>query len=150
MDASPPTPAPLRERLPGYLSAFTLGLAGGGLVGVIVWLATSIPLLDAVVFVYSGLGALLLLVGGVRGIGYGKSGGGSEEAVAGRGSSPEGSAGEGASTWPGWSAGRDRLERRRRRMSAPPDPGTFWQVVAGFAYVGLGVALNLLFAPWAG
>ncbi len=31
-------------------------------------------------------------------------------------------------------------------MSAAPDPGSFWQVVAGFAYMGLGVALNLLFA----
>jgi len=150
MDTPPPTPAPLRERLPGYLSTFTLGLTGGGLVGVIVWLATSMPLIDAVVFVYSGLGALLLLVGGVRGIGYGKSGGGSEEAVADRRSGPEGSAGEGASTRAAWPAGRDPLERRRRRVSAPPNPGTFWQVVAGFAYVGLGVALNVLFAPWPG
>ncbi len=46
--------------------------------GVIVWLATSMRLIDAVVYVYSGLGALLLLVGGVRGSGYGRSGGGSE------------------------------------------------------------------------
>jgi len=145
MDAPPLKPAPLRERLPGYLTAFTLGLAGGGLVGVIVWLATSMRLIDAVVFVYSGLGALLLLVGGIRGRGYGKSGRGSEDAAAG-GGSPQGAAGEGASTRVGWPAGSDPLERRRRRVSAPPDPGTFWQVVAGFAYMGVGVALNLLFA----
>jgi len=147
MDATPAAVKPLRERLPGYLVFFALGLAAGGLVGVVVWLATSLRLIDAVVYVYSGLGALLLLVGGIGGSGYGKSGGGSEEAVAGRGSSPEGSAGEGASMRAGWPAGRGPLERRRRRISAPPDPGTFWEVVAGIAYVGLGVALNLLFAP---
>ena len=147
MDAPPPKPASLRERLPGYLTAFTLGLAGGGVVGVIVWLATSMRLVDAVVYVFSGLGALLLLVGGIRGSGYGRSGGGSDETVAGRSSAGEGSPGAGASKRAGWAAGRDPLERRRRRMSAAPDPGSFWQVVAGFAYMGLGVALNLLFAP---
>jgi hypothetical protein len=147
MDATPPTPAPLRERLPGYLIAFALGLAGGGLVGVIAWLATSMRLIDAVVYVYSSLGALLLLVGGIRGSGYGKSGRGSEEAVAGRGSRPEGSAGEGASTRAGWPERRHPLEGRRRRISAPPDPGPLWQVMAGLAYLGVGVALNLVFAP---
>lgn len=147
MEATPPTPAPLSERLPRYLTAFALGLAGGGLAGVIVWLATALRLIDAIAYVYSGLGALLLLVGGIRGSGYGRPGGALDEAVAGRRSSREGSAGAAAPRRTGWPSGHDPLERRRRRMSFAPDPGSFWQVMAGFAYLGLGVALNLLFAP---
>jgi len=133
MDAAPPARTPLRVRLPGYLVAFALGLVGGGLVGVVVWLATSVRMADAVGYTYSALGVLLLLVGGLRGTGHGLVG----SAMPGGQADPAD---------PGAMHRLDPIERRHRRLLAPPDPSAFWQVVAGFAYLGLGVALNLLFA----
>ncbi|HSQ38396.1 MAG TPA: hypothetical protein VLS92_10940 [Acidimicrobiia bacterium] len=133
MDAAPPTGAPLRVRLPGYLVAFALGLAAGGLVGVVVWLATSVRITDAVGYTFSALGALLLLVGGFRGSGHGLVGS----------AMPGGDELQGS---PEAMRRLEAIERRRRRLLAPPDPSAFWQVVAGFAYLGLGVGLNLLFA----
>lgn len=150
MDATPPAVSPLRERFPGYLAAFALGLGAGGLIGGVIWLATSARITDAVGYTYSALGALLLLVGGVRGSGYGNPVGGVGEAFAGRGSRRGEPAGDGAPARgrPPWE--RDPVGRRRRRLSAEPNHTAFWQVVAGFAYLGVGVALTVVFAVPAG
>jgi len=141
MDTTPSAERPLRERLPGYLAAFGIGLAAGAAVGVIVWLATSARLSDAVGYTYSALGAVLLLVGGVRGSGYPRPGAASR-----------GTVGRGLGT--AWEAvGRrgdqgeaTRLDPvgRRRRLMAPPNPAAFWQVVAGCAYLAIGVLLTVL------
>ena len=41
----------------------------------------------------------------------------------------------------------DPVERRRRRLTAPPNPAAFWQVIAGCAYIGIGVLMTMLLAP---
>lgn len=125
MDAASRPVEPLRQRLPGYLVAFAAGLGAGTLVGVLIWLATSARLIDAVGYSYSGLGAVLLVVGGARGGGYLSPGSGGAEP-------------------------RDPVERRRARLRARPDPASFWQVVAGFAYVGVGIVLTVAFAAGRG
>ena len=122
--------APLRERLPGYLVAFSVGLGAAVAVGLVVWLATSARLVDAIGYALSALGAVSLLVGGIRGSGYAGSASGEAAGAAG---SPGG--------------GRlDPVERRRRRLMAPPDPTAFWLVVAGCAYLAVGVVLTVLLA----
>jgi len=148
MDTTPAAGPPLRERLPGYLAAFGIGLAAGAAVGVIVWLATSARLSDAIGYTYSALGAVLLLVGGVRGSGYSGRGATGRGAV-GRGL---GAAGEAAGPLDqrGDATRLDPVERRRRRLMAPPNPAAFWQVVAGCAYLAIGVLLTMLLAAPAG
>jgi len=150
MDAKPAAVSPLPERLPGYLRAFALGLAGGGLVGVVIWLATSVGIADAIGYTYSGLGALLLLTGGIKGSGYASPAGQSGELPGGRG---RGGAERPVAATPApraWPAGRDPVERRRRRITAAPDPAAFWQVVAGLVYLAVGVALTLAFGSSGG
>jgi len=148
MDATPAAEPALRERLAGYLVAFGIGLAVGAAVGVIVWLATAARLSDAVGYTYCALGAVLLLVGGVRGSGYSRP-------------SPGGRAALGGGLGAAWeAAGRrgeaidpvrlDPRERRRRRLMAPANPAAFWQVVAGCAYLAIGVLLTVLLATPAG
>ncbi len=121
MDDTPPAARPLGERFPAYLAAFAVGLGTGGLVGVVIWLATSARLIDAVGYTYSALGAVLLLTGGARGSGYPR---------------------------PGREAGarRDPVERRLALLRRGPDPRAFWEVVAGFAYLALGVVLTVVLA----
>jgi len=136
MEATPPVVPPLRERLAGYLAAFAVGLAAGAAIGVVVWLATSARLVDAIGYTYSALGAVLLLVGGVRGSGY--------PGAAGR-AAPDG--GREAPTGAVAGGRVDPVERRRGRLMAPPNPAAFWQVVAGGAYIAVGVLMTVLLAP---
>lgn len=115
--------------------------------GLVIGLATSARLVDALGYTYSALGALLLLVGGIRGSGYGQAATRAGASAAGE----PGRAREGeAPALPGAGAAAtgklDALERRRRRLLAPPDPAAFWQVVAGCVYFGLGLLLTVAFA----
>jgi hypothetical protein len=130
--------------MPGYLATFGLGLAGAGAVGLVVWLATSARLVDAVGYSFSGLGAVLLLVGGIKGSGYSGS-------VRGGAVLPDGdrSVPRSASNRSGEVSDTTRLdpvERRRRRLMAPSNPAAFWQVAAGCAYIGIGVLMTVLLA----
>lgn len=130
MEPTRPAIAPLRERLPGYLVAFSVGLGAALAVGLVVWLATSARLLDAIGYALSALGAVLLLLGGIRGSGY-------AGLAPGEAARAEGPAGGGR---------LDPMERRRRRLMAPPDPTAFWLVAAGCAYLAVGVVLTVLLA----
>ncbi len=38
---------PLRERIPGYLVVFAMGVGAGVVIGVIVWLATAVGLVES-------------------------------------------------------------------------------------------------------
>lgn len=147
MDATPAAARPLRERFPGYLAAFAAGLGAGGLVGVVIGLVTSARIIDAVGYTYSALGALLLLVGGAQGSGYPSPGARVPEVLGGPGGTLGGDPAEGRRV----AAARfDPVERRRRRLRARPNPAALWQVVAGCAYLGVGVVLTVLFAAAAG
>jgi hypothetical protein len=130
--------------MPGYLTTFGLGLAGAGAVGLVVWLATSARLVDAVGYSFSGLGAVLLLVGGIKGSGYSGSVRGGAVLSDGDRSVPRSASnrsGEVSDT-----TRLDPVERRRRRLMAPPNPAAFWQVAAGCAYIGIGVLMTVLLA----
>lgn len=147
MDGSPSSREPIGQRLPRYLGTFGLGLAAAGLIGLVVWLATSARLVDALGYSYSALGAVLLLVGGMRGSGYGSPAARGNDSPA----NALGRAGDGPSAgrqtgWPAGAGGYDPVARRRRRLQSAADPAAFWQVMAGCAYFGLGLLLTLLFA----
>lgn len=145
MQAEPPVVPPLRERMPGYLTTFGLGLAGAAAVGLLVWLATSARLVDAVGYSFSGLGAVLLLVGGIKGSGYSGSARGGAALPNGERSARRGTSSRLAEVTE--AARLDPVERRRRRLMAPPNPAAFWQVAAGCAYIGIGVLMTVLLAP---
>ena len=147
MDATPLAPEPLAERMRGYLVVFAIGAAATGLVGVVVWLATSARLSDALGYTFIALGTLLLLVGGAKGGGYSNLGIGAVEALMGGRnrvhddyeSDEELRRGEVMKK-------RDPMARLRRGLRPQANPAAFWQVIAGFLYIAIGVGLTLLVA----
>lgn len=147
MDGPSLSREPLRQRLPGYLTSFGVGLGAAGLVGLVIGLATPVRLTDAVGYAHTVLGGVLLLTGGVRGSGYGSRPAEAPKSGPGKVGRPE-EHGGGARRWvpPLLGGGGDLMERRRRRLLSPPDPAAFWQVLAGAAYFGIGVLLTVLFA----
>lgn len=122
-----PNAVPLRDRLPGYLAWFAVGLGVGLGVAFVIWLVGGAGLGEGLGYTYGGLGALLLLLGGGRGSGFGGGGSGPEAEDGQSGAKP------------------DLLARRRRRLQRPPDPTDFWLVVAGFAFLGMGIGIASLF-----
>jgi hypothetical protein len=143
-----PTPVePLSERMTGYLVAFGIGVGAAALVGVIVWLATSVRLADALGYSFIALGTLLLLLGGARGGGYSNLGIGAAEALfGGRNRSQDDYVGDEELRRGDVMKKRDPMARLRRGLRPQANPTAFWQVIAGFLYVGIGVFLALMLA----
>jgi hypothetical protein len=151
VEGAPIPVEPLAERIRGYLVVFTGGLGAAALVGVVVWLATSARLTDALGYTYIGLGTLLLLIGGAHGGGYSNLGIGAVEAVVGgRNRSQDDYAADDDLRRGRIMKRRDPMERLRRGLRPQANPTAFWQVIAGFLYIGAGVALTVLFASPAG
>lgn len=148
MEANPSPVEPLRERMPGYLLAFGIGAGFAGLVGLIAWLATSAGLTTCLGYAFIGLGTLLLLVGGARGGGYTNLGIGAVEAlVGGRNRTDDDYVSDEELRRGAVMKKRDPMERLRRGLRPAANPTAFWQVIAGLAYAGIGVALTLLAGP---
>lgn len=147
MDGPSPPRVPLRQRLPGYLTSFGVGLGAAALVGLVIGLAAPVRLTDAMGYACTALGGVLLLTGGMRGSGYGSRPAEAPGARPGTVDRPE-EPGGGTRRWvpPLLGGGGDLMERRRRRLLSPPDPAAFWQVLAGAAYLGIGAVLTVLFA----
>lgn len=131
---------PLRERFPNYLKLFGIGLGVIGLVAVVVTLVTDTP--PGQSFGYSAVftGLLLLLVGGARGGGYTNLGVGAVEAVVGgRNRMDDDPVSDEELRRGNVMKRRDPMARLRRGLRPPPNPTAFWQSVAGFAYIAIGL-----------
>jgi hypothetical protein len=138
---------PLRERIPIYLVVFGVGLAAGGIVGLIVWAAADMRLGSAMGYTFIGLGTLFLLVGGARGGGYSNLGIGAIEAlVGGRNRSTDDYTDDVGLRRGEVMKRRDPMDRLRRGLRPQANPAAFWQSIGGFLYLGLGALLTLLAA----
>jgi hypothetical protein len=145
MTKSLETIEPLRERIRAYVFLFWIGLGIAGIAGLILWAATPIGFFNAVGYANLGVGTLLLLAGGARGGGYTNLGLGAVEAVVGGRNridddyvaDPELRRGR-------FMSRRDPMERLRKGLRPPANPSAFWQTVAGFLYVAVGVVLTQL------
>lgn len=147
MEATPTPLEPLRERMRGYCIVFAMGLGAAGLVGVVIWLATSARLPDALGYTFIALGTLLLLIGGARGGGYSNLGIGAVEALmGGRNRSQDDYVTDDELRRGRVMKKRDPMARLRRGLRPQANPTAFWQVIAGLIYIGVGVGLTMLFA----
>lgn len=130
----------LRARFPDYLKAFGLGLAVTGSLGVIIGLLSSMSVENAVGYVWIFSGTFLLLVGGARGGGYTNlSIGAMEAVVGGRNRSDDDFEGDAELRQGRVMKRRDPMARLRRGLRPPPNPTAFWQTIAGFLLIGLGL-----------
>jgi hypothetical protein len=145
MEAIPTPVEPLRERMQGYLAVFAMGAGAGLVIGLIVWLATSVRFAEALGYTFLGLGTLLLLTGGARGGGYSNLGIGAVEAVfGGRNRAQDDYLSDEELRRGEVMKKRDPMARLRRGLRPQANPTAFWQVIAGFLYIAIGVVAMLL------
>ena len=145
MEAMPIPVEPLRERMRGYLAVFAMGVGAAVVIGSIVWLATSAGFAEALGYTFLGLGTLLLLTGGARGGGYSNLGIGAVEAVfGGRNRAQDDYVSDEELRRGEVMKKRDPMARLRRGLRPQANPTAFWQVIAGFLYIAIGVVAMLL------
>jgi hypothetical protein len=138
--------APLRERMPVYLRLFGFGLAGAAVVGLAAGFLTGAGPVSGIGYTFIAVGTLLLLVGGARGGGYSNIGLGAVEAiVGGRNRSGDDYEHNQALRRGAVNQRRDPMERLRKGLRPPANPSAFWQSIAGFVFIGFGVAITLTF-----
>lgn len=132
----------LRDRLPDYLAVFGVGLVGSAVVGFIISLIWSVSVGDAVGYTMVMYGVVLLLAGGATGGGYTSLGIGAAGALFGARRTDEADDDVGNT----WSDQAKKTPQDRLREGLRPDanPRAFWQVLAGFLYIGIGVAIAAL------
>ncbi|MFQ5555012.1 MAG: hypothetical protein ACE5GC_06550 [Acidimicrobiia bacterium] len=135
---------PLRERLPEYGAVFGAGLAAAIVVGALIGLS-SVPLGDAIGYTIVMLGVVMLLTGGASGGGYTNMGIGWIGSLFGSRVRPDDDF-EDADVRRGRRAVVDPRERLRKGLRPQANPRAFWQVIGGFAYIAVGIALLQLFA----
>ena len=141
---------PLRDRMPDYLALFGIGIAGCLVGGLIVVIVSSNSFAAGSGYIMIGLGAVLLLAGGVTGGGYANLGVGALGTMFGSNlRQQEGSAEEDdPEELRRQVFGRrgDPRERLRKGLRPEANPRAFWQVIGGFAYFVLGTVIVLRFA----
>lgn len=130
---------PLRDRFPEYLAVFGVGLGAAVIVGLLVGIS-SVPLGDAVGYSIVMLGVVFLLAGGASGGGYTNMGIGWVGSFFGARLPPDGDA-DGVGVSRSGRAKVDPRERLRRGLRPAANPRAFWQVIGGFGYVAVGIAL---------
>jgi hypothetical protein len=131
-----------RERLPDYLAVFGIGFAGSVVVGLVISLIWKVKVSDAVGYTMAFYGVLLLLAGGATGGGYTSLGVGAAGALFGARRTDEASDDIG-NTW-SEKAKKSPQDRLREGLRPEANPRAFWQVFAGFLYIGLGVVIAAL------
>ncbi len=136
---------PLAERLPRYAVAFAVGAAVALLVGAVWGLSTATAMLDALSWSLMLAGVALLLVGGASGGGYTNLGLGAFGSLFGTGRRYDEDPDD-ADVRMGARRRVDPHERLRQGLRPGPNPTAFWQVIGGFAYIGLGILLIETFA----
>jgi len=135
--------SPLRERLPVYLKVFVLGLGAVTLLGLLIAAMSSMGPVQAIGYAWISAGTLLLLVGGARGGGYSNISIGAVEALAGGRNRSEDDYEDDSELRHGKAMKRrDPMARLRKGLRPPPNPTAFWQAIAGFAFIALGLPLT--------
>lgn len=130
----------LRERFPDYVKAFLLGLAVTGAIGMVLGGLTSLSLRSALGYSWIFAGTFLLLVGGARGGGYSNLSLGAVEALVGGRNRADDDFEEDAEQRRGKvMRRRDPMARLRKGLRPPPNPSAFWQTIAGFIYIAIGL-----------
>lgn len=133
----------LRERFPDYLKAFSLGVAVTFVIGLVLWLVSSLRFEHAIGYTWIFSGVMLLLVGGARGGGYTNLSLGAAEALVGGRNRMDDDYEEDADLRHGRSMKRrDPMARLRKGLRPPPNPTAFWQIIAGFLLIGMGLPLT--------
>jgi len=130
---------PLRERFPEYLAVFGAGLGAAIVVGLLIGVS-SVPLGDAVGYTIVMFGVVFLLAGGASGGGYTNMGMGWIGSFFGSRPPAHGDL-QGADVPKREKARVDPRERLRRGLRPAANQRAFWQVIAGFGYVAVGIAL---------
>jgi hypothetical protein len=135
---------PLRERFPVYVKVFLIGMVAIGALAFVVTLVSDTRPGAAFGFTAIFSGTLLLLVGGARGGGYSNLSVGAVEALVG-GRNRVGDDHEADSELRHGNVlrRRDPMARLRKGLRPPPNPTAFWQTIAGFAYIAVGVPFTL-------
>jgi hypothetical protein len=135
---------PLRERIPEYLAVFGVGLGVAALIGALIGALSAASMVDAVGYTIVMLGVVFLLAGGAGGGGYtNMSMGAIGSLFGGRGRIDENV--DDAEARRGGRPNMDPRERLRRGLRPEANPRAFWQVIGGFAYIAIGVAVVELF-----
>jgi hypothetical protein len=143
MEPTPEVELSLSDRLPDYLATFTIGLAASTAVGLLIFFIWGPAIGNAIGYTIVMYGVVLLAAGGSSGGGYANIGIGAMGALFGtrRADDPAENPGDGWDDAPKV----DSRERLRRGLRPEANPRAFWQVVAGFTYVGIGVGVAILF-----
>ena len=127
----------LVERLPDYLAVFGLGLAASAVAGFVISLIWNVKVAEAIGYTIVLYGVILLLAGGATGGGYTSLGIGAAGALFGGRRVDEASEDLGET----WSEQTKKTPRERLREGLRPEANAraFWQVIAGFLYIAIGV-----------
>ena len=143
MEPTPEVELSVRDRIPDYLATFIIGLAASTAVGLLIFFIWDPAIGNAIGYTIVMYGVVLLAAGGSSGGGYSNIGIGAVGALFGtrRTDEPAESPGEG---WDG-KPKIDSRERLRKGLRPEANPRAFWQVMAGFTYVGIGIVIAILF-----
>lgn len=129
---------PLRDRMPEYLAVFGVGFVAAALVGLLVGLVSSTGVPSGIGYTLIMLGVVFLLAGGASGGGYTNMSMGAIGQLFG-GRRPDDDVDDERAR--GGTARIDPTERLRRGLRPEANPRAFWQVIGGFGYIALGVAV---------
>jgi hypothetical protein len=143
MEPTPEIELSLRDRMPDYLATFLIGLAASTAVGLVIFFIWGPAIGNAIGYTIVMYGVVLLAAGGSSGGGYSNIGIGAMGALFGTRRADDPSEGPGE----GWDDKPKIDSRERLRMGLRPEanPRAFWQVVVGFVYIGIGVAIAIAF-----
>lgn len=136
---------PLRDRFPDYIAVFGVGWVAIGVVGLAIALFTDASVIEGIAYVAMAGGVVMLLGGGAVGGGYTSLGMGAAGAVLGAGQRHD-------EDYQDAEVRRGRIkrvnprERLRKGLRPEKNPRAFWQVMAGFAYLGIGLGLLSIFS----
>ena len=131
--------------MPDYLAMFALGISVAVVVGLIVVWVSTYSFVGGFGYSLIGLGMVLLLAGGVSGGGYANLGVGALGTMFGSElrAEPGAAQDDDPEELRRQVFGRrgDPRERLRKGLRPEANPRAFWQVIAGFAYFGLGTLI---------
>jgi len=134
---------PLRERMPIYLKIFGIGVAAASGFGLTASLLTDLSVAEGMGYSLITMGTILLLISGARGGGFSNIGVGAFEAVVGGRNRADDDYVEDSDLRRGRATKRrDPIDRLRRGLRPPANPGAFWQAIAGVIFLTAGVPLT--------
>ena len=132
------TVLPLRDRIPEYLTVFVVGFGVSAVVGLVIGLLSGNGMWGAVGYTVVAFGVVMLLAGGASGGGYTNLGAGAIGAAFG-GRRLDEAEQENQERRTG--RREDSLERLRKGLRPEANPRAFWQVIAGFLYIAIGIGI---------